>query len=108
MGGRASAAMLYDCEEQVMGHNVSWVFVARDPSWLGQILSEAPHFRQYNEPYYEFYSSANMSGHPDAIASVVATGLDFTDFGDSAVLADVLKFLHPHVFSRCGAIEEKY
>lgn len=91
-----------------MGHDVSWHFSGPDRVWLGQLLSRAPHFKRFNDPYYEYYSSTKPHRHPDAIASVTNAGLDFTDFGDPAILSDVLEFLRPHISASWGKIGEKY
>jgi len=91
-----------------MGWNTSWQFVGADSAWLGPLLRAAPGFKRFEAPYYEYYSPTNTSDHPDAIASVTATGIDWTDFGDPQVLAQVLDFLRPHVAARCGEIREEY
>lgn len=91
-----------------MGHHVSWQFEVSDVSLVQSLLSSAPHFKQLNAPYFEYFASSNGSKHPDAIAAVTLAGLDFSSFGDPSVIGEVQEYLRPRVTAQFGNIVEKY
>lgn len=95
-------------EAEKMGHDVSWQFKVSDISLVQSLLSSAPRFKQLNAPYFEYFASSNGSTHPDAIAAVTLAGLDFTSFGDPAVISEVQEYLRPRVTAQFGDIVEKF